>query len=103
MVELSFVSSTFPNIQCQPNLLNSPSRNSELADRLSMKLRIDNRRRRRRTDYLRRRLSCWLRRKRFGDERRRQSRGGRRRRNRRRGLRRLKRSTKDKRSWNRQG
>jgi hypothetical protein len=68
---------------------NVRNRNSELANRLSVKLRIVIGRRR--IDYLRRRSGSWLRRKRSGDERRRWNRGGRRRSNRGRGLRRLKR------------
>jgi hypothetical protein len=70
-------------------------KNSELTDRLSMKPRtIDGRRR---IDCSRRRLGNWQRRKKFGDERRRQNRDGRRRRNRGRGLRRPKRSMQDRR------
>jgi hypothetical protein len=104
-VEFGFVSSSSPKKPCLLNLLNSPSKNSKLTDRLSIKLRTVGGRRR--IDCLRRRSGDWLRRKKFGDGRRRkksgdgrrrQNRGGRRRRNRRRGLRRPKGSTQDRRS-----
>jgi hypothetical protein len=100
-VELGFVLSTFSITQCQLYLPDSLSRNSELTNRPSVRLKINVRRRR--INYSRRRLGSWLRRKRSRDERRRQNRGGRRRRNGRRGLRRPKMSMKDKRSWNRRG
>jgi hypothetical protein len=95
-VELGFVSSSSSLHQpCLLNPLNSSSKNSELADRRSVKLRTADGRRR--IGYLRRKLSDWLRRKRTGDERRRQNGNRRRRRNRGRGLRRLRRSTRGKR------
>jgi hypothetical protein len=66
-------------------------KNSELADRLSMRLRTADGRKR--TGCLRRRLGDWLRRKRSEDERRRRKRNGRRRRNGRRHLRRPRKNT----------
>jgi hypothetical protein len=70
-------------------------KNSELANRLSVRLRtIDGRKR---IDCSRRRSGIWLRRKKIRDKRRRRNRNGRRRRNRGRGLRRPKRSTQDRR------
>jgi hypothetical protein len=82
-------------IPCLLSLLKSPSKNSKLANRLSVKPRTVNGRRR--TDCLRRRLGDWQRRKKFRDERRRWNRNRRRRRNGGRGLRRPKRSTRDRR------
>jgi hypothetical protein len=70
-------------------------KNSELANRLSMKPRTVDRRRK--IDCSRRRLGDRQRRKKSGDERRRRNRDGRRRRNGGRGLRRLKRSMRDRR------
>jgi hypothetical protein len=86
-VELGFVSSSSLSHPCLLNPLNLPSRNSELDDRRSTKLRTDDKRRR--IDCLRRKSGGWLRRKRTGDERRRRNRGGRRRKIRKEGLRRL--------------
>jgi hypothetical protein len=84
---------------CLLSLLNFPSRNSELDDRRSVKLRTADERRR--IGCLRRKSGGWLRKKRTGDERRRQNGGGRRR-IRGKGLRRPRRSTQDRRSWRRQ-
>jgi hypothetical protein len=88
---LVFVSSSSSSYPCLLSLPSFPSKNSELNDRQSTKLRTADERRR--TGYLRRKLGGWLRRRRTGDERRRRNSGGRRRKNGREGLRRPKRST----------
>jgi hypothetical protein len=75
---------------CLLNSQNSLSKNSELDDRRSAKLRTTDERRR--TGCLKRKLGGWLRKKRSEDERRRRNRGGRRRKNRGGGLRRPRRS-----------
>jgi hypothetical protein len=95
-VELGFVSSSSPSHLCLLSPLNFPSKNSELNDRRSAKLRTADERRR--IGCLRRKLGGWLRKKKSGDERRKRNLGGRRRKNRGGGLRRPRRSTQDKRS-----
>jgi hypothetical protein len=95
--ELGFVPSSSSSYHpCLLSPQSSPSKNSNLNDRWSAKLRTTDKRR---TGYLRRKLGGWLRKKRTGDERRKQNRGGRRRKNGGRHLRRRpKRGIQDRRS-----